>query len=150
MCAADARSELDFVDRRFGELTVDQLHEIYWLRSLVFVVEQACIYNDVDGRDAEPGTTHHWLPIGDRIATYARSLDDGDGVLRVGRVVTHPEHRGTGLAAALVRHIGEAHTGTIVLDAQSHLVPWYESLGYVVSGAEFVDDGIPHKPMRRT
>jgi len=71
-------------------------------------------------------------------------------VLRVGRVVTHPEHRGTGLAAALVRHIGEAHTGTIVLDAQSHLVPWYESLGYVVSGAEFVDDGIPHKPMRRT
>jgi ElaA protein len=149
MCEADARSEPDFVDRRFRELTVDQLHEIYHLRAVVFVVEQACIYNDIDGRDAERATLHHWVERHGRIASYARSLDDGDGVRRVGRVVTHPDHRGHGLAADLVRHIGRGHAGPLVLDAQSHLAEWYEALGYRVDGPEFIDDGIPHKPMRR-
>ena len=67
--------------------------------------------------------------------------------VRIGRVVTAPRFRGNGLAARLVAHLSDAIDGRIVLDAQSYLVGWYEQLGFVVAGLEFVEDGIPHVPM---
>ncbi len=133
--------------RRFVDLSLRELHEIFRLRNEVFVVEQACVYNDIDGRDAEAGTLHHWVAIDDDIATYARSLQDSKAT-RIGRVVTDPRHRGQGLGAKLMRHVVESCDGPFVLDAQTHLVPWYESLGFHVDGPGFIDDGIPHTPMR--
>ena len=61
-----------------------------------------------------------------------------------------PDARGQGLAGALVEHALAASSGAaVVLDAQSHLRHWYERYGFAVSGPAFVEDGIPHVPMRR-
>lgn len=142
--------------KRFDELSTAELYELLRLRCDVFVVEQACAYPELDGHDTDPGTTHHWIasePDTDtdvpRIAAYLRTLTEPDGTTRIGRVVTAPSARGHGLAALLVEHVGAVTTGPITLDAQSYLADWYRRLGYEVDGAEFVEDGIPHVPMRR-
>lgn len=146
------------ISKPFAALTVRELHDLLRLRIDVFVVEQACPYPELDGRDVEPGTGHHWITgsaargsadDGDAVAAYARTLDDGDAI-RIGRVVTAPDARGAGLAAALMAHLVDRFEGqTIVLDAQSHLVDWYRRFGFGPDGEEFVEDGIPHVPMRR-
>lgn len=133
--------------KAFDDLNATQLLNILALRSQVFVVEQACVYDDIDGRDSEAGTRHLWIEVDGHIVAYLRLLDDGDGIARIGRVATHKSHRGKGLAAALVREVTEQHDGPLVLDAQSHLFQWYESLGFRRSGEDFVEDGIPHMPM---
>lgn len=133
---------------RFDELDTRTFHDIVRLRCEVFVVEQACIYQELDGRDVEPGTGHHWIAGDDgSIVAYARTLAD-HAVTRIGRVVTAPEARGRGVAAGLIGHLVEALDGDLVLDAQSHLSGWYERFGFAVDGDEFVEDGIPHVPMR--
>lgn len=141
------------ISKRFDELTATELYQLLRLRCDVFVVEQACAYPDLDGRDTEPGATHHWIadeltgePV---IVAYLRTLAEPDGTTRIGRVVTAPPARGRGLAALLVEHVGSATAGPITLDAQSYLADWYRHLGYEVDGAEFVEDGISHVPMRR-
>ena len=145
----------DVTSKRFEELSTDELYELLRLRCDVFVAEQACPYPDLDGRDTEPGTVHHWIAEAttgrDRpvMAAYLRALAEPDGSTRIGRVVTAPAARGRGLARRLVERVGESITGTIVLAAQSHLVDWYRRVGYDVDGEEFVEDGIPHVPMRR-
>jgi len=135
----------------FAELDVPTLYALLRLRAEVFVVEQACAFNDLDGRDVEPTTQHVWLDDAATPVTYLRVLAD-PGATRVGRVVTAATHRQRGLAERLLGHTIEhlAEPGQpIVLDAQSHLVPWYQRLGFAVDGPEFLDDGIPHTPMRR-
>ena len=78
-----------------------------------------------------------------------RLLDEG-AHLRIGRVATRAAHRGAGLAAALVdAALALAGERAVVLDAQSHLVDWYTGFGFEPSGRGFVEDGIPHTPMRR-
>jgi ElaA protein len=137
------------VSRAFDELTVRELHDVLRLRCDVFVVEQDCAYHELDGRDPEPGTGHHWIEVEGAVAVYARTLTEPGGATRIGRVVTAPAHRGAGLAAALVGHLVERFgDGELVLDAQSHLATWYERLGFGITGDEFVEDGIPHVPMR--
>lgn len=135
--------------RRFDELTARELHDILRLRSQVFVAEQGCAYADVDGRDPEPGTRHHWIERDGAVLAYARTLTEPDGAIRIGRVATAAPARRAGLAAALVRELTAELPGEVVLDAQSHLVGWYERVGYEVAGEGFVEDGIPHVPMRR-
>jgi ElaA protein len=133
----------------FAQLPADTAYRLWALRSEVFVVEQDCPYLDLDGRDAEPATRHLWVEHdGEPVATL-RLLDEG-GRLRIGRVATRAAHRGTGLAAALVAAALEiAGEREVVLDAQSHLVDWYLRFGFEPSGRGFVEDGIPHTPMRR-
>lgn len=134
--------------RTFSELTTIELHDILRLRGDVFVVEQQCVYADLDGRDTEPATRHHWMSSeGGAISVYARTLTEPDGATRIGRVVTAPNSRRAGLAARLVEQITDDTSGRIVLDAQSHLVDWYRRLDFAVAGPEFVEDGIPHVPM---
>lgn len=139
------------VSRRFDELTARELHDVLRLRTDVFVVEQACPYPELDGRDVEPGTEHHWIAdAGLTVACYARTLHDPGGVVRIGRVVTAPAVRGRGLAAVMMRALVDRHgDAPLVLDAQSHLAEWYRAFGFVPAGDEFVEDGIPHVPMRR-
>ena len=134
---------------RFADLTPHQLYGMLRLRSEVFVVEQECVYLDPDGRDDEPATWHLWAEADGAVVVAGRLLDDGDA-WRIGRVATAPEARGRGLAAALVRTAVELCDDgrPVVLDAQSHLVEWYGTLGFEPAGDEFVEDGIPHVPMR--
>jgi ElaA protein len=133
----------------FAELSPETAYRLWALRSEVFVVEQDCPYLDLDGRDLEPATRHLWVERGGEPVATLRLLDDGDG-LRIGRVATRAHARGDGLAAALVLKAVElAGKRAVVLDAQSHLVDWYERFGFAPSGRGFVEDGIPHTPMRR-
>jgi ElaA protein len=119
------------------------------LRSSVFVVEQDCAYQDLDGLDLEPATRHLWVEEAGAPVAYARVLDDGDHA-RIGRVVTAPGHRGRGLAAALMAAaLTDLDGRDVELNAQAHLRAWYEGFGFVVAGDEFLDDGIPHLPMLR-
>lgn len=143
---------LSVIDRPAAEIGVPTLYALLRLRVDVFVVEQACPYPELDGRDLEVGTRHVWLaPPGDPtdVASYLRLLPAPDGVRRIGRVVTAPAHRGKGLGAELVRWVLAAHPGPWVLDAQAHLEGFYAALGFAVSGPGFVEDGIPHVPLRR-
>ncbi len=138
---------MKIVDRRFSRLSTDQFHEIIRLRIEVFVVEQSCVYQELDGRDTEPATRHIWIEDDLGVRAYVRVLDDDDA-RRIGRVVTRSDARSGGLAAALIHHVLESTDGPWVLDAQSHLVGWYLDRGFEVDGEEFVEDGIPHISMR--
>ncbi|MFI5928109.1 GNAT family N-acetyltransferase [Micromonospora sp. NPDC051543] len=134
----------------FADLDARTLHDLLKLRIDVFVVEQNCPYPELDGRDVEPGTRHVWLTDGDALMAYLRILADPDGVARIGRVVVAPAARGGGhagrLMAAALDLVGDR---PCVLEAQSHLVAFYARHGFTVSGPEYVEDGIPHTPMRR-
>lgn len=131
------------------ELTAVELYAVLRLRSEVFVIEQDCNYLDPDGRDLEVGTTHLWFEAGDGdIASYLRVLTEPGGGHRIGRVLTPPQHRGRGLAAALLDEALERADRPVVLNAQSHLVDMYGRHGFVVDGPEFLEDEIPHTPMR--
>lgn len=132
-----------------AEISAADLYESLCLRARVFVVEQECAYLDPDGRDLEPGTTHLWLTTaGGAVAAYVRVLTEPAGGHRIGRVVTDPAHRGAHLAGRLIDEALAHVTKPVVLDAQSHLVHVYARHGFVPDGDEFVEDGIPHTPMR--
>jgi ElaA protein len=135
--------------RSFDELDARTAYDVWRLRQEVFVVEQECPYADLDGRDPEPATRHLTLEVDGTLAGYLRILDDGDQ-LRIGRVLLARDFRGRGLADALVTAaLAEIGDRPSRLDAQSPLAGWYAGFGYVVTGAEFLDDGIPHLPMER-
>lgn len=135
----------------FDALDARTVYDVCRLRQTVFVVEQECPYPDLDGRDVEPGTRHLLMrDDDDQLVGYARVLDDGTE-WRIGRVLLAVSARGRGLADGLMRAAMEACPGRdIVLDAQSPLSGWYQSLGFAVDGAEFLEDDIPHTPMRLT
>ena len=136
----------------FTALDAPTAYAVWKLRQDVFVVEQECPYPDLDGRDDEPDTRHVLLRDDDTLLGYARVLDDrreGEPVWRVGRVVLAREVRGRGLADPLMKTALQVAAGRdVVLDAQSPLVSWYATLGFEVDGPEFLEDGIPHTPMR--
>ncbi|GAA4897895.1 GNAT family N-acetyltransferase [Actinomycetospora straminea] len=136
------------IRRAFTELSAAELYDLLALRVRVFVVEQACAYQELDGVDT--AAEHVWTrgPAGE-IAAYLRVLDEGGGVTRLGRIVTAPEHRGTGAGAALMRAVMADLEGPVVLGAQVRAQGFYERLGFVVDGPGYDEDGIPHVPMRR-
>ena len=134
----------------FAELDTATLYAILQLRCDVFVVEQRCAYRDLDGRDTEPTARHLWLADDAGVVrAYLRTLDEGLGVTRIGRVVTAPDARGRGLADRLVRHAIGCAPGAVVADAQAQLQDWYARRGFAVDGPRFFEDGIAHVPMRR-
>jgi len=133
----------------FAALDAPTAYAVWKLRQDVFVVEQQCPYPDLDGRDPETGTRHVVLRDGDTVVGYARVLDDAT-TWRIGRVVLSPTARGRGLADVLMETALQiCPDRDVVLDAQVPLAGWYQSLGFAVDGQEFLDDGIPHLPMRR-
>lgn len=137
-------------DAALADLDPATLYRILALRSAVFVVEQECAYLDPDGRDLEPDSRQLWVAEGGEVVATLRLLRDPGPVARIGRVVTAAGARRGGVAAELMRRAIElAGPVEIVLDAQAHLAGWYERLGFLVDGPEFVEDGIPHVPMRR-
>ena len=136
----------------FADLAAREVHDVARLRQDVFVVEQECAYPDLDGRDPEPGTGHVLMREDGELLGYARVLDDAT-TWRIGRVVLARSARGRGLADGLVasalEHCRREDPGRdVVLDAQTPLAGWYAGFGFVVDGEEFLEDGIPHTPMR--
>ena len=133
----------------FVALDARTAYLLWALREAVFVVEQECAYQELDGRDLEPGTRHLWAELDGEPVGYLRILDDGEHV-RIGRVLVVRPHRGAGLSGVLMRAALEVvGDRASVLDAQTPLVGWYTGFGFVQDGEPFVEDGIPHTPMRR-
>lgn len=134
----------------FDELDPRTAYDVWRLRQAVFVVEQECPYDDLDGRDLEAGTRHLVLWLDGTVAGYVRLLDESDGTVRIGRVVLAKEARGRGLADEMMRAaLAEVGDRPAELHAQSPLAGWYASYGFEQTGPEFLDDGIPHVPMVR-
>ena len=124
-------------------------YSLWKLRQDVFVVEQQAAYPDLDGRDLDPETRHVVLENDDGVVLgCARVLDDGQE-WRIGRVALHRTVRGQGWADRLMQAaLQVCPERDVVLDAQSPLARWYGTFGFEVTGLEFLDDGIPHLPMR--
>ncbi len=134
----------------WDDLDPRTLHDLVRLRIDVFVVEQECPYPELDGRDVEPSTEHWWTADDAGPSSYLRVLTEPDGSRRVGRVVTRRDARGAGLGGRLLDEVLRAHgVGPLVLDAQAHLQKYYAARGFGATGPEYLDDGIPHVPMRR-
>jgi ElaA protein len=137
-------------DALVGELDSRTLYGILALRSQVFVVEQDCVYLDPDGRDLEPDARQLWIERDGQVVATLRLLVEDPTTVRVGRVATAESGRGRGLARLLVDRALELAAGrAVVLDAQTYLRDWYARLGFVPTGPDFLDDGIPHTPMGR-
>ncbi|RYY98725.1 MAG: GNAT family N-acetyltransferase [Chitinophagaceae bacterium] len=146
--------------KSFAELTPFELYEILWLRNEVFVVEQNCVFQDADHKDAGCRHLMGWLPAGDggaALAAYTRLVPPGViyEEVSIGRVVTAPDARGGGLGRALMaesirRCTGIWGNGPIRIGAQLYLKAFYESFGFAQVSAPYLEDGIPHIYMLRS
>jgi ElaA protein len=143
--------------KKFNTLTVNELYKIMALRQEVFVVEQNCPYLDADGIDVE---AHHLMLYNEKgvLVAYTRLIPEGisyDGYTSIGRVVTSPSVRGLGVGKILMERSIEAikdlfgKSQPIKIGAQSYLLDFYQNLGFVPIGEEYLEDGIPHTKMIR-
>jgi ElaA protein len=136
-----------------ADLTPAQLYAVLKLRGEVFVVEQNCVYPELDGRDLEPGTRHFWLESegSGQPEAYLRLLEEPGGGYRIGRVCTARAARGRSCSRRLMKAaLAEVGRAECVLDAQTYVADFYASFGFEPQGAEFMDDGIPHLRMLRS
>lgn len=132
--------------KTFDELTTKELFEIYRIRCEVFVVEQNCAYPDVDDKDLEARHVFLW---DDGLKAYARVYQKPDCV-KIGRVVTRPNERQSGLGKQLMLQALEvalAHNKPVKVSAQSYLEGFYLNLGFVNCSEMYLEDGIPHQDM---
>ena len=139
----------------FKKLKPEQLYDILQLRSQVFVVEQNCVYQDMDGKDRE--ALHLIGYAGRDMAAYARLLKPGVNYKEaaIGRVVVAKNFRGKEygkeIMKSAIRHcIIQFKTKVIVVSAQKYLENFYSELGFVTEGKGYLEDGIPHIKMRFT
>lgn len=145
----------DWVWRSFSELTVDELYDILALRQTVFAVEQNCAYLDADGSDRRSRHLYARDTSGLMVA-YLRLVEPGVKYDEpsIGRVITHPSVRGTGLGRELmaegVRGAGDHYPGAAIrIGAQKWAERFYRSLGFEAVGKEYIEDDIPHVEMLR-
>lgn len=147
---------VSFRCKPFHELTAHQLYAIMALRQEVFIVEQNCPYLDADGKDFK---SWHLMGYDDdgKLVAYARLLPKGvayENHASIGRVITSESVRRTGAGKALMKaalnEIEQLFPGeNLKIGAQTYLRSFYENFGFVVSGEEYLEDGIPHFPMVR-
>jgi ElaA protein len=142
----------------FADLTVTQLYEMLALRQQVFVLEQTCLYPDIDGLDTGAYHLLGWRSVDGRRELIAslRCLAPGAkyAEMSLGRVVTSPAARGTGLGRELVAqgiaHAESLHRGhAIRIGAQAHLERFYANFGFVTVSEPYDEDGIMHVDMVR-
>lgn len=150
-CGGTGKRAMSVIIRESSVALMDPLilYSILKVRVDVFVLEQGSAYQELDGRDIEPGAVILWTEEDRQVLATLRLLLE-DGGRRIGRVATAATGRGRGLAAELMRRAVELSNGAkIVLDAQEQLETWYEDFGFVRSGEPFFEDEIPHIPMTR-
>jgi ElaA protein len=140
---------MNFEFKYFRELSPEELYEILQLRAEIFVVEQNCVYNDLDGLDQ--GAIHQFLRKDGKIIAYARLLKPGTRFpeYSIGRVVVNKPERGTGLGIQMMESaksfiLERWNAGIIKISAQKYLQGFYENLGFKIITDEYLEDGIPH------
>ena len=149
-----AHSSLTWRWCRFDELSVFELDAIYRARQQVFAIEQACAYLDADGFDEVSWHLAAWSPDHKVPLAYARVVHPGQKYAEpsIGRVITSPPARATGLGRELVRRAIECCAQTfpgqgIRISAQTRLDRFYAGAGFAAVGAPYIEDGIPHTEM---
>ena len=138
--------------KTFNELTTTELYEILRIRAEVFVVEQSCVYQDLDLKDKK--AYHLFLEDNDEVVAYLRILEKDVSYpeISIGRVLVKEEYRGRGLARKLmqkaVSFIEEVlREKEIRISAQKYLLKFYKSLGFTVVSEVYLEDGIEHVEM---
>jgi ElaA protein len=138
---------------RFEELSGSELYAILRLRQIVFVVEQRCIYLDLD--DLDQAAIHLLCRKGDRLLGYLRCLPPGLHYPEssLGRIVVDPAARGRYLGRELVKrglryNLEKWPDSDILINAQAYLRDYYTGLGFAAEGDEYDEDGILHVRMR--
>jgi ElaA protein len=146
---------MQWIVKTFEELTTTELYTLLRLRSEVFIVEQACAFQDLD--DTDQLAVHVMGYIDNELAAYTRLFGPGIkyDMASIGRVVTSPKARGTGAGRELMEYsiaMVEARFGKvpIKIGAQQYLQKFYTSLGFVQSSEMYMEDGIPHIEMIRS
>jgi ElaA protein len=145
---------IKFISKSFTELTTKELYEILQLRSEVFVVEQNCVYQDLDYKDQK---ALHILGFkNDKIVAYTRIFKEGDYFenASIGRVVVAISERKYGYGHHLMKASIKAiknnfKVDKITISAQVYLKKFYESHNFIQVSEEYLEDGIPHIRMDR-
>ena len=140
------------VVKKFSELSIEELYQILRLRSEVFVVEQDCVYQDLDNKDQI--SVHIFIKEKNEIVAYTRIFKSGDYYKNpsIGRVVVSKKNRGKELGKKImissIDYIQENLKGDkIELSAQKYLDKFYKDLGFYKIGEDYLEDGIPHQRM---
>jgi len=140
---------LEVLIKSFSELTTTELYEILRLRSEVFVVEQDCVYQDVDNKDQK--ALHVIGFKNNKVVAYTRIFKPGDYFKNasIGRVVVAKNERTYGYGHVIIKHSVIAiknyfKENTIKISAQTYLKKFYESHNFKKVGEEYLEDGIPH------
>ncbi len=138
--------------KKFEALTTNELYAILRLRSEVFVVEQDCVYQDLDDKDKKALHVIGWY--GNTIVAYTRIFDVKlyFNEASIGRVVVDQKHRSKGFGTdimnasidAIKKHYNQAQ---IKISAQTYLIKFYNKLGFKEQGKPYLEDGIPHTAM---
>lgn len=145
----------EFEIKRFNELSAVELYQVLQLRSEVFVVEQDCVYQDIDGKDEK--ALHVIKTFDGRVVAYSRLFSPGDYFenASIGRVVINAGYRdrkwGHDLMQVSIAGIQQHYyTSEITISAQLYLKKFYESHGFTQHGEQYLEDGIPHIRMNRS
>lgn len=139
----------------FNELTLSDLYAVLQLREQVFILEQACLYPDIDGKDYL--AYHIMLKMDGKLVAYARFFSLGSFYMEhasIGRVLVHPEYRKRALGHYLLRSAlkeieADFDKPSIKISAQTYLLSFYEQYGFKKISAEYLEDNIPHINMLR-
>ncbi|MEQ8523628.1 GNAT family N-acetyltransferase [Gracilimonas sp.] len=140
---------MEFVYKSFEELSSAQLQDVFRLRQRVFIIEQECFYEDIDGADNK--ANHLLIYEGGKLGAYLRVFPFGvkyEKEANLGRIVVDPEFRGTGLGTKLIKKgISLCEKRPIRIEAQAALKKYYNELGFREEGEIYVVDGIDHLQM---
>ena len=136
--------------KTFDELSTNELYEILKLRQDVFIIEQQCIYPDIDQKDSN--SLHVFVIDHDEMVAYLRILDKGIAFdqVGIGRVISKYRRKGLGtlvLKAGIQAAKEIYHADEIIIEAQTYAKHFYELQGFVQCSEEFLEDGIPHIKM---
>ena len=138
----------------FSDLSNLDLYKIMQLREKVFVLEQTCLYQDLDNIDQ--GAWHVFATENDAVVAYARVFvkNTAENMVQIGRVVTEMDYRrkniGTEIMnAAITVAYEKLNAQQIYLEAQTYAIPFYSRLGFKIVSEEFLEDGIPHVKMNK-
>jgi ElaA protein len=145
--------ELKFKIKRFNELSTAELYSVLQLRSEVFVVEQNCVYQDIDGKDAK--AIHLIGTYNNELVAYVRIFKPGDYFEQasIGRVVVKQNYRNRNWGYDLMNEAIHAtqkvfNETKITISAQLYLKKFYENLGFIQTSEIYLEDDIPHIEMR--
>ncbi|MEP2280256.1 GNAT family N-acetyltransferase [Maribacter sp.] len=143
---------LDIKIKSFKEFDIEELYNVLQLRSEIFVVEQDCVYQDIDGKDAK--AIHIIGYKNNSVVAYTRIFKPGDyfDQASIGRVAVHKDFRKFGYGKVIMQASIDAveehyNTYEIKISAQKYLTKFYTDLGFNATGEEYLEDGIPHIAM---